>query len=126
MIIDFEDLCIFICLSVVTVISLSAIFGTAILFAGFILNATILAPYVTVTNGVAWFAIGWVSIVSYGLLYASHEQHKREQEEQEVRNVRKRCSHIDSTGARCRIPCAVPEFHNGEVRCSSHEIRFYM
>ena len=85
------------------------------------LNATILAPYVTVTNGVAWFAIGWVSIVSYGLLYASHEQHKREQEEQEVRNVRKRCSHIDSTGARCRIPCAVPEFHNGEVRCSAHE-----
>ena len=59
MIQDFEDLCIFIFQSVVTVISISAIFGTAILFAGFIFNATILAPYVTVTNGLAWFAIGW-------------------------------------------------------------------
>ena len=72
MIQDFEDLCIFIFQSVVTVISISAIFGTAILFAGFIFNATILAPYVTVTNGLAWFAIGWVSIVSFSLFYASH------------------------------------------------------
>ena len=72
MILDFEDLCILIFLSLVTVISISGIIGTAIIFAGFIINATILAPYVTVTNGVvAWFAISWVSIVSYGLLYAS-------------------------------------------------------
>ena len=71
MILDFEDLCIFIFLSLVTVISISAIIGMAILFAGLILNATILEPYVTVTNGVAWFAIGWVSIVSYSVFYAS-------------------------------------------------------
>jgi hypothetical protein len=72
MIQDFEDLCIFIFQSVVTVISLSAIIGTAIIFAGYILNATILSPYVTVTNSVAWFAIGWVSIVSYSIYYASN------------------------------------------------------
>ena len=72
MIHNFEDLCIFIFLSVVTVISISAIIGTAIIFAGYILNATILEPYVTVTNSVAWFAIGWVSIVSYSIFYASN------------------------------------------------------
>ena len=94
MISDFEDFCIFIILSVVTVISISALLGTVILAFTVLIDATVFASYVTVTNVVNSFIIGWISIIAYCLLYASHEQHKRDKEEREVQ---KRCFNEDPT-----------------------------